>query len=76
MTLRAACWAPSSGPGSPVPSSTISDYLAFVTGGELTPGDDAADARWVTPAEAAEMDAAGQLTGELLATLRSWSVLP
>jgi 8-oxo-dGTP diphosphatase len=54
----------------------IRDYRAVVTGGELTPGDDAAGARWVTPAQAAGMDAAGQLTGELLATLRSWSVLP
>jgi 8-oxo-dGTP diphosphatase len=54
----------------------IRDYRAFVAGGELTPGDDAAGARWVTAAEAAELDAAGQLTGELLATLRSWSVLP
>jgi 8-oxo-dGTP diphosphatase len=54
----------------------IRDYRAFVTGGELQAGDDAAAARWVTPEEAAEMDAAGQLTGQLLAALRSWSVLP
>jgi 8-oxo-dGTP diphosphatase len=54
----------------------IRDYRASVTGGELRAGDDAAAARWVTAAEAAELDAAGQLTGELLATLRSWSVLP
>jgi len=53
----------------------IRDYQVFVTGGELRAGDDAADVRWVTAAEAAELDAAGQLTGELLATLRSWSVL-
>jgi 8-oxo-dGTP diphosphatase len=54
----------------------IRDYRAYVTGGELRAGDDAAAARWVTPAEAAEMDVAGQLTGGLLAALRSWSVLP
>ena len=54
----------------------IRDYRAFVTGGQLVAGDDAAAARWVTAAEAAALDDAGQLTGELLATLRSWSVLP
>jgi 8-oxo-dGTP diphosphatase len=53
----------------------IRDYRAIVTGGELVPGDDADDARWVTAAEAAQMDAAGQLTGRLLETLRGWSVL-
>jgi 8-oxo-dGTP diphosphatase len=53
----------------------IRDYQAIVTGGELMPGDDADDARWVTAAEAAQMDAAGQLTGRLLETLRGWSVL-
>lgn len=54
----------------------ISDYRALVTGGVLRAGDDAAAARWVSPAEAADLDAAGALTSELLATLRSWSVLP
>lgn len=54
----------------------IRDYRAQVTGGELQAGDDAAGARWVTAAEAAALDAAGQLTGELLTTLRSWFVLP
>lgn len=54
----------------------ISDYIAFVTGGELRAGDDAAAARWLNPDEVAALDAAGQLTGELLATLRGWSVLP
>jgi 8-oxo-dGTP diphosphatase len=53
----------------------IRDYRAIVTGGELMPGDDADDARWVTGAEAAQMDATGQLTGSLLETLRGWSVL-
>jgi 8-oxo-dGTP diphosphatase len=63
-------------PGLAGAMADIRDYRAVVTGGVLTAGDDAAGARWVTPAEAAEMDAAGQLTGGLLATLRSWSVLP
>ncbi len=54
----------------------IRDYEAFVTGGELAAGDDAADVRWVSPAQAKAMDAAGQLTGNLLVALRSWSVLP
>ena len=53
----------------------IRDYRAFVSGGELRPGDDADAARWVTTAEADELEAAGQLTGDLLATLRSWSFL-
>lgn len=54
----------------------IRDYTAVVTGGELAPGDDADAVRWVTAAEAAEMEAAGQLTGGLLETLGGWSVLP
>jgi 8-oxo-dGTP diphosphatase len=54
----------------------IRDYLAVVTGGRIAAGDDADAVRWVTAAEAAEMDAAGQLTGGLLEALRGWSVLP
>jgi 8-oxo-dGTP diphosphatase len=54
----------------------IRDYLA-----ELRPdrpvspvaGDDAAAVRWVTPAEADQMEASGQLTAGLLAALRSWT---
>ena len=53
----------------------IRDYVAVVTGGELAAGDDAADARWVTATEAAELDAGGQLTGGLLEALRSWNVI-
>jgi 8-oxo-dGTP diphosphatase len=53
----------------------IRDYDALITGGELAAGDDADDARWVTPAQAAAIDAAGQLTGGLLAALRSWGAL-
>jgi ADP-ribose pyrophosphatase YjhB (NUDIX family) len=54
----------------------IRDYEAFVTGGELVAGDDATDARWVTPDQAAAMEATGQLTPRLLEALRSWQVLP
>ena len=53
----------------------IRDYLATVTGGALRAGDDAADARWVTPARFARLDAAGQLTDGLAAALRSWGVV-
>ncbi len=53
----------------------IRDYRAFVTGGEVAAGDDAADARWVTPAEMADLDASGMLTGDLLTALRSWGAV-
>ncbi|HXW47746.1 MAG TPA: NUDIX domain-containing protein [Streptosporangiaceae bacterium] len=53
----------------------IRDYRAFVTGGELSAGDDAAATRWVTPSQASRMEAEGELTEGLLAALRSWSVL-
>jgi len=53
----------------------IRDYAALITGGELAAGDDAAGARWVTPAQAAAMDIAGQLTTGLMSALRSWGVL-
>ncbi|WP_214327103.1 NUDIX hydrolase [Nonomuraea sediminis] len=49
----------------------IRDYLATVTGGTLTPGDDAADARWCTMAEMRGMP----LTEGLLPTLTSWGTL-
>jgi ADP-ribose pyrophosphatase YjhB (NUDIX family) len=54
----------------------IWDYVAFIDGGELAAGDDAADARWVTDAEALALDAAGELTDGLVEALRSWRVLP
>ena len=60
------------GPGSVF---EIRDYAVLVTGGTLAAGDDAADARWVTPAEAAALDAAGRLTDGLIAALRSWGIL-
>jgi 8-oxo-dGTP diphosphatase len=54
----------------------IRDYRAFITGGTLLAGDDADAARWVSPDEAEALDTGGELTSQLLATLRSWSVLP
>ena len=54
----------------------IRDYSAIVTGGELTAGDDAAEVRWVTTAEALALDADDKLTSGLLDALRSWRVLP
>jgi 8-oxo-dGTP diphosphatase len=53
----------------------IRDYYAVVAGGDLAAGDDADDARWVTPAQAAALDADGQLTPGLLIALRSWGAL-
>jgi 8-oxo-dGTP diphosphatase len=55
----------------------IRDYLAFTVPGRPGPpaptaGDDAADVRWVSDAEADAMEAGGELTSGLLATLRSW----
>jgi 8-oxo-dGTP diphosphatase len=60
----------------------IRDYLAFTVPGPMpgppgppvpTAGDDAADVRWVSDAEADAMEASGELTSGLLAALRSWS---
>jgi 8-oxo-dGTP diphosphatase len=53
----------------------IRDYAAFVVGGELAAGDDAADAAWVSPAGVAAMDDGGQLTDGLVEALRSWGAL-
>ena len=50
----------------------VSDYRAVVTGGDLVPGDDADDARWVS---AAELDAL-PLTGGLAGYLAAWDALP
>jgi 8-oxo-dGTP diphosphatase len=49
----------------------IRDYAATVTGGTLSAGDDAADARWVTAAELPSLP----VTEGLTATLASWGVL-
>jgi 8-oxo-dGTP diphosphatase len=53
----------------------IRDYLAAMLPGAAAPaaGDDAADVRWVTDAEAGDMDARGELTSGLLAALRCWT---
>jgi 8-oxo-dGTP diphosphatase len=53
----------------------IRDYAALAAGGTLAAGDDAADARWYTPAEAAALEVADRLTDGLMAALRSWGVL-
>jgi 8-oxo-dGTP pyrophosphatase MutT (NUDIX family) len=49
----------------------IRDYAATVTGGRLAAGDDAADARWVSPAGLDEL----VLTTGLADTLAGWGVL-
>jgi 8-oxo-dGTP diphosphatase len=49
----------------------IRDYAATVTGGTLAVGDDAADARWVKPADLAGL----LLTSGLVETLRAWGVV-
>jgi 8-oxo-dGTP diphosphatase len=49
----------------------IRDYSATVTGGTLTAGDDAADARWVSPANLAGLP----LTSGLAEALTAWGVL-
>jgi 8-oxo-dGTP diphosphatase len=53
----------------------IRDYSAVAASARLAAGDDAADARWVPPAEIAALDASGQLTPCLLTALRSWGAL-
>ncbi|HEY0718757.1 MAG TPA: NUDIX domain-containing protein [Streptosporangiaceae bacterium] len=58
----------------PGPAGTvldIRDYTATVTGGTLTAGDDAADARWVGPRELGALT----LTTGLAETLRAWGLL-
>jgi ADP-ribose pyrophosphatase YjhB (NUDIX family) len=50
----------------------IHDYAATVTGGELAAGDDAAEARWTTPAELRRLPT----TDGLLEVLTGWGVLP
>ena len=49
----------------------ISDYAATVTGGRLGAGDDAAEVRWVSPAELGRLP----LTSGLAETLAAWGVL-
>lgn len=54
----------------------IHDYACTVTGGALTPGDDADDAGWFDAAAVTALDAAGQLVDLLYVTLRDWQALP
>jgi 8-oxo-dGTP diphosphatase len=49
----------------------IRDYSVTVTGGELAAGDDAADARWVSPADLARLP----VTSGLIEALSGWGVL-
>jgi ADP-ribose pyrophosphatase YjhB (NUDIX family) len=57
------------GPGGSV--YVIHDYSCIVVSGELTPGDDAADARWVTEAELASLECSPGLQE----SLTEWGVL-
>src|SRR4051812_33419949 len=50
----------------------IRDYAAIVTGGALTPGDDASDARWASLAELRSLPT----TDGLLEALAGWGVIP
>ena len=50
----------------------IFDYAAEAVGGELSPGDDASAAAWVTRAEFAEL----ALVAQLADTLAGWDALP
>jgi len=49
----------------------IRDYAATVTGGTLRPGDDAAEARWVTASELQRLP----ITEGLVEALTGWGVL-
>jgi len=55
----------------------VRDYLAVLAPGvapaDASAGDDAAEVRWVTDADADAMDSRAELTGGLLAALRSWT---
>jgi len=57
------------GPGGSI--IDIRDYEATMTGGTLTAGDDADDARWVAAADVPHLP----LTSGLAAVLASWGVL-
>jgi 8-oxo-dGTP diphosphatase len=50
----------------------IRDYAAIVTGGVLSAGDDASDARWASAAELSRLPA----TDGLLEALAGWGVIP
>jgi ADP-ribose pyrophosphatase YjhB (NUDIX family) len=50
----------------------IDDFVCRLVGGELTAGDDAVDARWVTRAELAELN----IAPGLWTALEEWGLLP
>jgi ADP-ribose pyrophosphatase YjhB (NUDIX family) len=50
----------------------IDDFVCSLEGGDLRPGDDATDARWVGRADLTELE----LVPELYATLDEWGLLP
>ncbi|SFW92567.1 NUDIX hydrolase [Amycolatopsis australiensis] len=54
----------------------IHDYACAATGGVLTAGDDATEARWSDAADLSALEAAGELVDLLYVTLRDWNVLP
>ncbi|WIY03372.1 NUDIX domain-containing protein [Amycolatopsis mongoliensis] len=54
----------------------IHDYACSVTGGALTAGDDASEARWSDAADLSALEAAGELVDLLYVTLRDWKALP
>jgi 8-oxo-dGTP diphosphatase len=59
-------------PGPPGTTYVIRDYHGTAIAGTLTPGDDAADARYVTRIEFLSLPT----THLLIATLTDWNVLP
>ncbi|MEV6874117.1 NUDIX domain-containing protein [Amycolatopsis sp. NPDC051128] len=54
----------------------IHDYACEITGGILTAGDDATEARWSDAADLSALEAAGELVDLLYVTLRDWNALP
>ncbi|MGH3377223.1 MAG: NUDIX hydrolase [Actinoallomurus sp.] len=58
-------------PGTGGVTYEIHDYAAIVMGGELSPGDDAAEARWTTPAELRRLPT----TDGLIEALTEWNVI-
>lgn len=54
----------------------IHDYACVVTGGVLTAGDDASEARWSDAADLSALESGGELVDLLYVTLRDWGALP
>jgi 8-oxo-dGTP diphosphatase len=57
-------------------SYLIFDYAAEAVGGELSAGDDASAAAWVTRAEFTRLDEENMLVAQLSDTLTGWQALP